>query len=395
MLSKWFQLQSKPSRLLSLHAGEAGASPRHATWLELFFDLVFVLSIAELAHMLHGDASWAGILSFVGLFIPVWWLWIDFSYYADQFDVNRGPYRLAMFGVMFGIVVMALTIHDVTHGGSANFAAAYTALRLVIIALYMQAWRLVPQSRELSGRYVMSFSVAFFLWLFSIVVPVPLRFWLWAIALLIEISNGPITYLTIRNVPAQKSHMDERFGLFVIIVLGEAIIAVAAGVSETDWQWQNVLTATAGFLTAVSLWWMYFERSDESTIDQALRGGKMALLKSYVYGYSHVLAFMGIVATGVGVQFAIEAASGKPFLAEARTVLCGGIALFLVGVTTLQWAAPHSLPKRVILMRLLLTLFSLCLIPLGAVLSPVVVVGILSLSLVAINKLDGVPVPAE
>lgn len=392
--SKWFQLQSKPSRPLSLHAGGSDRSPRHATWLELFFDLVFVLSIAELAHLLHGDASWTGILSFAGLFIPVWWLWIDFSYYADQFDVDQGPYRLAILGVMFGIVVMALTIHDVTHGGSANFAAAYAALRLAIIALYMQAWRFVPQSRELSGRYVMSFSVAFFLWLLSIVVPVPLRFWLWAIALFIEISNGPITYLTIRNVPAQKSHMDERFGLFVIIVLGEAIIAVATGVAETAWQWQNVLTASAGFLTAISLWWMYFERSDESTIDQALRGGKRALLKSYVYGYSHVFAFMGIVATGVGVQFAIEAASGEAFVTEVRAVLCGGIAVFLVGVTTLQWASPNSLPRRVVAMRLLLALFSLCLIPLGAVLSPVMVVGVLSLLLVAINKFDGVPVSA-
>lgn len=392
MFPRWFQLQSRPSRLLSLHVGEGAGTERHATWLELFFDLVFVFAIAELAHLLHSDASWAGIVGFAALFIPVWWLWIDFSYYADQFDVNTGPYRLVMFGVMFGMVVMALTIHDALQDGSANFAAAYAALRLVIIGLYMQAWRFVPQSRELSTRYILSFSAAFCLWLLSIVTPTPVRFWLWAIALCIEISNGPITYLTIRNVPKQASHMDERFGLFVIIVLGEAIIAVATGVSETAWQWQNVLTATGGFVTAVSLWWMYFERADESTINQALRGGKGALLKSYIYGYSHVLAFMGIVATGVGIQFAIEAASGAVFAVEVRTVLCGGIAIFLMGVTALQWSSPRSLPKRVILMRSLLALFSLTLIPLGALLSPVTIVGLLSLLLVSINRFDGIPV---
>lgn len=384
---------SNQSRRLQLHSREGG-SPRHATWLELFFDLVFVLTVAELAHLLHGDPSWTGIVSFVALFVPVWWLWIDFSYYADQFNVENGPYRLVMLGIMFGIVVLALTIHNALAGGSANFAAVYAALRLAIILLYAQAWRQVPQSRELTARYTISFSIAFLLWLLSIVVPTPTRFWLWAIALLIEVSNGPITYLTIRNVPQQKSHMDERFGLFVIIVLGEAIIAVASGVAETNWRWGSVLTATGGFLTAVSLWWMYFERADESTINQALQGGKRALLRSYIYGYSHVLAFIGIVATGVGVQFAIEAATGEPFIAEMRTVLCGGIAVFLAGVTTLQWASPNSLPKRVMGVRSLLAIFSLCLVPLGSILSPLVVVILLSLLLTALNKFDGMPIRA-
>lgn len=380
---------------LQLHFGQERESTRHATWLELFFDLVFVFAIAQLAHLLHSDLSWAGIAGFVALFIPVWWLWIDFSYYADQFNIDRGPYRLVMLGVMFGIVVMALTIHNALHGGSAEFAASYTALRLIIILLYVQAWRFVPQARELTARYAISFSVAFLLWLLSIGVPEPARFWLWAVALLIEISNGPITYLTIHNVPTQKSHMDERFGLFVIIVLGEAIIAVATGVSQTDWQWGSVLTGMGGFLTAVSLWWMYFERANESAIDQALRGGKRALLRSYIYGYSHVLAFMGIVATGVGIQFAIEAvAEDHTFTTEARTVLCGGVALFLLGTTLLQWASPSSLPKGVIGVRSLLALVSLCLIPLGAGVSPAIIVLALSLSLVALNRLDGIPLSA-
>lgn len=377
-------------RLYSGNEGEDGT--RHATWLELFFDLVFVLTMAELAHLLHGHPDWSGLISFAALFVPVWWLWIDFSYYADQFDVNRGVYRLVFFGVMFGIVVLALTIPEALSEGSANFAAVYAALRLIIIGLYMQAWRLVPQSRELTGRYVISFSIAFFFWLVSIGTPPPVRFWLWAIALLVEISNGPITYLTIRNVPTQESHMDERFGLFVIIVLGEAIIAVASGVADTVWQWQNVLTATGGFLTAVSLWWMYFERIEETTINQALRGGKMALFRSYIYGYSHVFAFMGIVATGVGIQFAIEAASGEVFSTPMRTALCGGVAVFLAGVTTLQWASPSCLPHRVVWMRSFLGLFSLCLIPLGTLLSPILIVGLLTILLVATNKFDGIPI---
>ena len=374
---------------LRLYAGTREGSPRHATWLELFFDLVFVLSMAELAPLLHAHPQWSGLLSFAALFVPVWWLWIDFSYYADQFDVDRGRYRLVFLGVMFGIVVMALTIPGALSSGTASFALVYAVLRLVIITLYVQAWRHVRDSRELTARYVISFSIAFLFWLVSIFVAPPLRFGLWAIALLIEISNGPITYLTIRRVPQQESHMDERFGLFVIIVLGEAIIAVASGVADTAWEWQSVLTAACGFAIAVSLWWMYFERSDETVINQALRGGKKALFCSYVYGYSHLFTFMGIVATGVGIQFAIEATAGEAFILTMRAALCGGVAVFLLGTTTLQWASPRSLPTRVMVMRVLLIVLSLGLISLDA---PLVAVAVLAASLIGTNKFDGIPI---
>lgn len=378
--------------LLRLYASSQGDEPRHATWLELFFDLVFVLSMAELAHLLHAHPDWKGLVSFVALFIPVWWLWIDFSYYADQFDVDRGIYRLAYFGVMFGIVITALTIPNALSDGSINFAAAYAALRLIIIVLYMQAWRHVPVSRDITARYIASFSVAFFLWLASMVIPPPVRFGVWAIALLIEISNGPITHLTVRSIPQQDSHMDERFGLFIIIVLGEALIAVASGVSDTNWGVPSVLSAVGGFAIALSLWWMYFERADETVIDRALHGSKTTMLRAYIYGYSHVLAFMGIVATGVGVQFAIEATAGEAFTLPMHVALCGGVAIFLTGVTTLQWASPSSLPKRVIVMRSLLTLFTLCLIPLTA---PLATTLLLAGLLVAINKFDGVPIVTD
>lgn len=377
------------SQPLRLYRHEDRGQSRHATWLELFFDLVFVFAIAELSHFLYDELSWGIIASFVGLFIPVWWLWIDFSYYADQFDVEHGRYRLVMLGIMWGLVVMALTIGDVLNAHSERFAAIYSALRLVIIWLYIQAWRFVPESRELTARYAISFSVAALLWIVSIATPAPARYWLWAIALAIEISNGPITYVTIRSVPTQKSHMDERFGAFVIIVLGEAVVSVATGVAHTDWQWATILAGISGFVMAVGLWWMYFERADEAVIDQALRGGKLALIRSYIYGYSHLLVFMGIVATGVGVQFAIESVSGHEFPIAEQAVLCGGLALFLLGVTILQWASTHPLPQRVVIARLVLALLTLGCIPLG--LSSLVLVSLLAVCLVMLNAFDGVP----
>jgi low temperature requirement protein LtrA len=383
-------------RSLRLYVGESESSnhpegelqtSRHASWLELFFDLVFVVAIAELAHFLARHLDWTGIASFAVLFIPVWWLWIDFSYYADQFDVERGFYRLIMLGVMFGMIVLALTVPEALQNGSAQFATVYAALRFVIVGLYFQAWRLVPESRELTKRYTISFTIALVLWLASIALPPPIRFMLWGIALLIEISNGPITYATIRVVPVQVSHMDERFGLFVIIVLGEAIISVASGVSDIQWQWQETLTAIGGFIAAVSLWWLYFECAEDSVINQALQSNrKRALLRSYVYGYSHVLVFAGIVASGVGIQSAIEG-TGQLSI-EARTVLCGGIGLYLIGLSAVQWATPRSLRSRVLGGRILAVIACVVLIRLGGSLASVALMGLLVLILIGLIRFE-------
>lgn len=375
-------------QLLQLYVAENEASERHASWLELFFDLVFVVAIAELAHLLHAHLDWGGIVSFALLFVPVWWLWIDFSYYADQFNVERGFYRLVMLSVMFGMIVLALRIPDALQDGSAEFASVYAALRLVIVGLYFQAWRLVPQSRELTKRYTLSFVIALVLWLASIVVPPPIRFVLWAVALLIEISNGPITYATIRSVPVQVSHMDERFGLFVIIVLGEAIIAVASGVSDIQWHWSETLTAMGGFIAAVSLWWLYFECAETSVINWALRSNqKSSLLRSFVYGYSHIFVFAGIVAAGVGIQSAIEGVEAGLSL-EARTVLCGGIALFLLGLTAVQWAAPRSLPRQILIGRMLAAVACGLLVGLGIWLNPAILIGMLVVILLCLIQFE-------
>lgn len=383
---------NRNQRRLRLHAASENTQPteelqtsRHATWLELFFDLVFVVAIAELAHFLHDHLDWTGIMSFAVLFVPVWWLWIDFSYYADQFNVEQGFYRIVMLGVMFGMIVLALTVPDALQDGSAQFASVYAALRLIIVGLYFQAWRLVPESRELTKRYTLSFAIALTLWLASIVLPPPIRFVPWGIALLIEVSNGPITYATIRNVPAQVSHMDERFGLFVIIVLGEAILSVANGVSDISWDWQETLTAISGFMTAVSLWWLYFECAQESVINQALRSNqKRALLRSYVYGYSHVLVFAGIVASGVGIQAAIESANSEALSVATRAVICGSVSLYLIGLTAVQWAAPQSLPYQILSGRVLAAIACIALIGMSGFLAPVALMGLIALILIGL-----------
>ncbi|MCY7321155.1 MAG: low temperature requirement protein A [Phormidesmis sp. CAN_BIN36] len=140
-------------------------------------------------------------------------------------------------------------------------------------------------------------------------------------------------------------------------------------------------------MAAVSLWWLYFECAEESVINQALRSNqKSTLLRSFVYGYSHVLVFAGIVASGVGIQSAIEGVDAGQLSLAARIVLCGGISLCLIGLTAVQWAAPRSLPNRILGGRIVATIACVILIGLGRVLAPAALMGLLVLILIGLIR---------
>src|ERR687888_78052 len=139
----WFQ----PPRLRTL----ADEGERHASWLELFFDLVFVVAITELSQALVADHSFGGFLEFAALFVPVFVAWQGYMAYATRFDTDDVAFRIAYFAAM---LAMAVLIDDVARGvHSAGFAIAYVLLRSFMLALYWRAWRAVAEARELIRFY--------------------------------------------------------------------------------------------------------------------------------------------------------------------------------------------------------------------------------------------------
>jgi low temperature requirement protein LtrA len=362
---------------------------RHATWLELFFDLVFVLAVAQLGRLLSANPTAGGFLLFALLFVPVWWVWTGFSCYGDLFDPGDGPgglpYRLVMFLAMLDSLVLAVTLHSAdTASGSALFALTYAALRLLLVALYGEAaWRM-PHVRDFAMRYIIGFTAGALIWLVSIAVPPPARYAVWAIALLIELGTPVWAYLTTSTMPVQRSHMPERFGLFTLIVLGGAIVVVGSGVAETGWVCPAVLTATLGFAIAVCVWWLYFARIDEEAFDRAAASGQWRpIAVSFVYGYGHLLIYAGITAASVGIEFAI--ADAAPTLAGgAPAALCGGLAAALVGITAVQIAAVPTLPGPIQIARFVAVVVLLTLGLTGSAMTPLLLVGLIAALCVAL-----------
>src|SRR5918995_7545564 len=246
-----------PPRLRTLADAE---EERHASWLELFFDLVFVVAIAELSHELVVNHTLNGFAIFAALFVPVFVAWQGFSFYADRFDTDDVLFRVSMLIAMLAVAALAIQIPSATHGASTGFALAYVAIRSLTVALNLRAYRHVSLARPLIGRYVVAFSFSVALWTVSLAVPEPWRFLLWGIGLAADLGvPALIGPRFVGRVPIHASHIPERFALFTMIVLGESVVAVALGVAGSDWELSSAAGAALGFLAVACLWWTYFD----------------------------------------------------------------------------------------------------------------------------------------
>lgn len=164
-----------------------GEPHRASTWLELFLDLCFVVAVAALAADLHSAPTATGILRFLGLFVPVWWAWMGFTWFATTFDNDDVPYRVAMMAAMLCILWLGASVGGVAKGGATSFVLAYVALRLVLIVQFARAWTEATVVREFCRRYVLGNALGVLVWLSSLVVPGPPRSGVWALGLLIEL----------------------------------------------------------------------------------------------------------------------------------------------------------------------------------------------------------------
>ncbi|MEV0274134.1 low temperature requirement protein A [Hamadaea sp. NPDC050747] len=309
---------------------------RRATWLELFCDLVFVVAVARLGQLLHHDHSPGGVVAYTGLFVAVWWLWISFSYFADLFDDDGPWHRAAQLIAALGAAVLAVTIQP--GFDSARFAAIFALLLLFLTGLYAIMGRSVPRAAELCRWYVVGSASGAVLWGASLLVSGPARYAFWVVALVVNATvSGPLAYARMKNPPVQVSHMPERFGLFTLVVLGEAVWSTVAGITEGAWSPGAVTVAVSGFVIACGIWWVYFGAFDEAAIDRALAGGRNAQVKSFLYGYGHLLIYVAIAATGIGVEVAAETAAEHhhgtlPLFAVAQAVIIAGFVLVSTGI---------------------------------------------------------------
>jgi low temperature requirement protein LtrA len=362
----------EPPRLRTLETED----DRRATWLELFLDLVFVAAIAEVGLALGDDPTAAGFGRYLALFLPVGWAWAGFTFYATRFDTDDLVYRLLTFLGMFAVAALASSVPDALHGGQNRFVVAYVLVRLILIVLYARAYRHVALARPLAKWFMIMFGIAAADWLISLAVATPWKYALWAVALALEHAAPVRAWRMMRDAPINPAHVIERFGLLIIIVLGEAVIAVVLGTATESWTAVSGAAAFAGFLAAAAIWWLYFGFLDASVVSRNVLSGM-------TFVYSHYFVAAGIAAIGVGVRLTILSAGPGSRYDEIGWIAAGGTALSMAGLAAIQLAAPPALVDADVLLRLATAVAAAALALLSGLLSPILVLWLLAAALSA------------
>ena len=351
---------------------------RHATWFELFFDLVFVAAVGQLSGALSLDPSGPIFARFAALFVVVVWAWVLYALYANRFDTDDLIFRLAKSGAMLAIAAIAVDLHQAMagRGGTVGFAAGYVVLRALLVGLYLRARRHVSgRGRRLTETYIVGYSATTGLWLVSIFVSGPLRYALWTVAMVIDFTIPTRAWGALKEHSVVVSHLTERFGTFFIIVLGQSLVAVVAGVAGFEFTFASWLVAGLGFVIALCLWWIYFDLADTSVVGRGVLG--------LVYVYSHFPLLAGVAAFGVGTKLAITQMPATGLTAAARWALAGGMAAFVISLAVIHLGAEWtSMQDRTFTGRILLAAFALTLSAVGGGLPPVVFVALLASAIV-------------
>jgi low temperature requirement protein LtrA len=313
----------QPPRLRRDEDHEAG---RGATWLELFYDLVFVAAIAQLARYFSSNLDWTGFATYIAFFVPIWVCWLGATFYATRFDTDDLSDRLASLFEMAIVAAMAVQVNSGLTDASGEFAICYILFRILLILQNLNAGYHVPEVRGLTTTYALGFGTGAVFWLISLAVPLPWRVGFWAVGIVIDLATPFMASRWVTQFPPSMTHLPERFGLFTIIVLGESIIAVVKGLSEHDWGVLSIVAAFLGLSVAFSLWWLYFDSVDGSPL-QRIKEGNVAIAMGWVY--AHLPLAICLTTMGVGVeQMVSNGVQVVPSLTD-RWLFCGSVSICL------------------------------------------------------------------
>jgi low temperature requirement protein LtrA len=314
----------------------ATSEDRTATRLELFYDLAYVLVVAELAAAFLQDMSWRGAAVFALLFAMMWFSWVSTTLYANRFDTDDVLFRIALLVDTAAVAGCAAAATGGIGSASGPFAACFLLGRLVLVGLYLRAWWHVRDSRTTIVVYLASTSVSATLWAVSLLVPAPGRYVLWGVAVLVDAVAPFVATRREDTAPLHMAHLPERFGLFVILVLGEIVAGIVTGVHDAKWAGPSVAVGAAAFVVGAALWWSYFDAASVSGNEQLQEGSDEETGEAEsderhdLYIYGHLPLTLGIVACGVGLESLVlhpDAALPGP----GGWIALAGVALCLVG----------------------------------------------------------------
>ncbi|MGX5359714.1 low temperature requirement protein A [Kocuria sp. KH4] len=365
------------------------------TTFELFFDLVFVFAFTQVTGFMAHEHSVPGVLQGMIILGLLWWSWVSFSWLANQTHVDEGLMRFGLAAVMVAVFIAALAIPeafaDFEGGldGPLVLALSYVVVRVLHVTLYAHAAESDRPLRRQVAKLTAAMTLGSALIIAGAVIGGPAQPWFWLAGLVVECG---ITFFTSRRGDWRvhsAAHWTERYGLIIILALGESIVAIGVGASREPVSIPILLGAAAGITLSLGLWWLYFDVTAIAAEHRfaALRGSARASAAVEAYTYLHLPLVAGIVLSALGVEDVLaHVEDTDAFGALGAAALFGGTALYLLGSTAFwrrvggEWAT----------WRLGATALLLALGPVAARMAPLAALALVALvvsALVAVESL--------
>jgi low temperature requirement protein LtrA len=322
---------------------------RSATPLELLFDLTFVVAFGiaadELAHYLAEDHIGTSLLGFSFAAFAISWAWINFSWFASAYDTDDWVFRLLTLVQMVGVLVLALGLGDmfasIDEGETVDNAvmvAGYVVMRVAMVAQWLRAAAQDPNRRPAVTTYAVTILVAQAGWIALAIAQTSVgTMFVWAVVLILVELGGPVIAETRKGgTPWHAHHIAERFGLLIIIALGEAILGTITalgaivGPEGQGWSVEAAVVGVGGVALTFGMWWIYFVvPCGEILVHHRER--------SFGWGYGHLPLFAAVVAAGAGLHVAAYLVEGETALDAFDTLLTTAIpvAVYVLGIFVL------------------------------------------------------------
>jgi len=313
-----------------------------STWLELFFDLIYVAILIEMGNRLSHNLTSQGVLEFALLFIPIFWSWLAIVFFTRYFPSDDIGQRILTVAYMAVLIVMAFEIHDVTKETAAAFTLTYGISKVILVLMWLRIIFSNKKYRPLAIYYSLIYSVAAIMW-FGIALLAPTNFTLWAFALSLSILAPAIVswYSKWRkdsllvHPPIKHHYKQHRFGEITLIVLGEFFIKMVTNASDRELIAQNYIIGACLLGISVGIWWLYFDHLAHSSLEvQNSHTG--------FWMYLHYPLLAAIAAYGVVGYKLFELSPGEALASEERIVFSFALIIVVLALGGVEWASPEE-----------------------------------------------------
>jgi len=273
---------------------------KKVTWLELFYDLLFVAAVSKASHVLvhveNGSIPAEYLMKFILIFVPIWWAWVGQSVFVNRFGQDTLSHRIFLILQLFFVLIMTASLSVDFDQYFLPFLVGYIGLRAMTAIQYLSVEKKEEAHKRIAARYLGSrFWIGLVISAFSLIFDSWIRYVVLYLGIAVDIFLPLMGRKYLVKSPINTHHLLERFSLFTLILLGESVISILTVLHASSWTWHSVFFASITFLLIIAIWWQYFDNV-EKKVNKTLETTGQTII------YGHLFIYISLCMISASIQ---------------------------------------------------------------------------------------------